>query len=257
MKVIGEGSNKPDSGKEKKMKKLMIAALVAAMGGVVLADGCGLDCVYAYRIKLSGKTVKGKSVAAKSACETGNCWAKATSYRVAGYIYGANEAEGEGSCATCSCNANLEGNTAIFWDENKVQQFADVTSVEFEVFDILRNSGAKNKAQIAFKLGDLSLAGFGVFNPSTQKLKSASGFFAGTLEAPVCAGAYDSSTCEYGEETTAMVYGYCDDADTAKEAEKAIAFGRWNLAYKATKVAEYSASGDESVFKPAAFTAAE
>ena len=237
------------------MKKLMIAALVAAMGGIVLASNCGLDCVYAYRIKLSGKTVKGKSIAAKSACETGTCWAKAASYRVAGYIYGAAEAS-EDDCEPCACNATLEGNQAIFWDENKVQQFADVDTVAFDVFDILRNSGAKNKAQIAFKLGDIQLAGFGVFNPKTQKLKSASGFFAGTLPAPTCAGEYDKSTCEYGEGQTAQVYGVCDESDTAKEAESAIAFGRWNLAYKATKVAEYAKNGNEDVFKPTGFQAA-
>ena len=236
-----------------KMKKLMIAAAAVALAGVTFAD-CDepVECAYAYRVKLAGKTVKGK-VAKSGSIKTcdleTNCWAKPASYRVAGYIYGATTKDGEDDCAECSCNA-FDAFETIFWNENKKEVKFD--SVALDTFDILRNSGAKNKAQIAWKFDDLNLAGFGVYNPNTQKLKSASGFFAGTLAAPECE-TYDGATCEYGSEI-AKVFTLCDLA-TAKDAEKAIAFGRWSMTYKADKVAAYSKTGDTNVFKPAAFKA--
>ena len=235
------------------MKKLMIAAAIAALAGVTFAD-CGIDCAYAYRLKLAGKTVKGKSLAAKSACETGACWAKPASLRIAGYIYGVTDAEGEEGCATCGCNDFSGFETVGFWNENKVQVTFEPT---VELFEILRNGGAKNKAQILIKAGDLNLAGFGVYNPKTQKLKSASGFFAGTIEAPVCAGAYDKSTCEWGEATPAQVYTLCN-LEEAADASAAIAYGRWSLTYKADKVAALEAgAAAEAVLLPAGYVAAE
>ena len=50
------------------MKKLMIAALVAAMGGVVVAADCGepLTCPFVYRVKLAGKTVSAAATGRQS-----------------------------------------------------------------------------------------------------------------------------------------------------------------------------------------------
>ncbi len=255
------------------MKKLMIAAVVVAMGGVMSAtaavdEGCDyVGCPFAYRIKLAGKTVVGKTAKSDKLTpkEEGegcgyatDCWAKPASYRLAGYIWG-DGVKGEDECSKCGCiDYTTFDNEAIFWDANKVQQFADVTSVEFEVFDILRNGGLKNKAQIAFKLGDVQLAGFGVYNPKTQKLKSANGFFAGKLDAPKCAGEWNKSSCDYGEGKTAQVFAPCA-LDTAEVAKAAIVYGRWSLTYRADKVAAYSAKkgGDKSVFYPSAFKYAD
>ena len=242
------------------MKKLMIAAAAVALAGVTFADcDTPVECAFAYRIKLAGKTVVGKQasyVFDKVACDyVSDCWAKPASYRLAGYIYGATAKDGEDDCAECGCN-DFSENTAIFWDANKVQQFEDVTSVTFDTLDILRNGGLKNKAQIAFKLGDLQLAGFGVFNPVSKKLKSANGFFAGTLDAPKCAGAYNEETCEYGEAVTAQVFAPCA-LDAAKDAEKAIAYGRWSLTYRQDKVDDYSKNGNIKVFQPTGFKSAE
>ena len=243
------------------MKKLMIAALAVAMGGVTMAatagDPCSTKnyCGFAYRLKLAGKTVVAKSVEKGSVktCdyETG-CWAKPASYRVAGYIYGGFTLENPG-CAECDCNkfATL-ADDLWFWNANKEQVKFD--SVTFEVFDILRNGGLKNKAQVGIKMDDLYLAGFGAFNPESRKLKSANGFFAGTLATPKCGGII---ACEYQETGTAQVFAPCkgEDADwEADAAAKVIAYGRWSLTYRQDKVDAIRGGADvKKTLTPAKF----
>ena len=116
------------------MKKLMIAAMAACTVGTLFASNCEvLDehvCTYAYRIKLAGKTVKGKEKAATSACSTGACWAKPASLRIAGYIYNA-------------------GTEASFWeaeDSNSSQENSEASCMSFFVHfkDALFSLGNKN-----------------------------------------------------------------------------------------------------------------
>ena len=223
------------------MKKLMIAALVAAMGGVVVAaDPCGepLTCPFVYRVKLAGKTVTGlNSTSNKLTCTDGKCWVKPTSLRIAGYFYG----EGEGSTGTCDetiCNckeADKYVENKVFWNANKVE--VKFESVAFDIFEVLRNGGAQNKAQILLKMDDLNLAGFGAFNPKTGNLKNASGFFAGKLAAAKCVS-ITGVPCEDPviDETEAYVFAPCALTEAVASAGS-IAYGRWNIAYKADKVA--------------------
>lgn len=242
------------------MKKLMIAAVMAGVVGAAFADcEIGTECAWAYRIKLAGKTVKAlsKTTGSTATCDLdSNCWAKAASYRVAGYLYNPGVAPLD-DCDECGCDTTLLGGgdlSSHFWNEKKEEVVFGDVAIESE---ILRNSGAKNKAQILITLDGLNLAGFGVYNPNTLKLKRASGFFAGKLAAAECAGAYDAATCELGNATPAMVFKPCDLAE-AVESEFAIAFGRWNLAYKADKVAAIQNPNiGISALYPAAFKAAE
>lgn len=229
------------------MKKLIFAAFAAVLGLASFAD-CEINdagyCAYAYRIKLVGKTVKGKALDASSPCETGSCWAKKASLRITGYIYNTGADQSDATCeCECPCDGHwdLADNKCFFWDENKDQVLADVESMEIDVYDVLRNSGSKDKAQLGFKIGDLYLAGFGVFNPASGRLKRAHGFFAGTLPKPVCTS-QDSSTCEITEDT-AMVFRPCDTV-TEVEADKAIAYGHWKMAWKSEKVAMLNAGKD-------------
>ena len=243
------------------MKKLMIAAIVAGAVGATFAD-CGIatECAWAYRIKLAGKTVKAlsKTTGSKATCDLdSNCWAKAASLRIAGYLFNLGIDDDGDDCTECSCDATLLGGgeiSTIFWNEKKTQVVFEEVGVESE---ILRNSGAKNKAQIHITLDGLNLAGFGVFNPSTLRLKRANGFFAGKLDAAKC-GTYDSETCELGEDDS-YVFKPCDLTE-AVVSEFAIAYGRWNLAYKADKVAAMqvvgaplNADGIPTALIPAAF----
>lgn len=246
------------------MKKLMIAAVAACAVGTLFASNCEiLDeyvCAYAYRVKLAGKTVKGKEKAATSACSTGACWAKPASLRIAGYIYNAGTDASDDGASECSCECgghwDLQDNVAVFWNSDKAQVLKDVASAEVDVYNVLRNSGSKNIVQIGLKLGDLYLAGFGDYNPSTKRLKRAHGFFAGTLDSPACES-LDGETCEITSDV-AQVFAPCD-LENSVDCEKAVAFGRWKLAWKAEKVALLTTGNDPlapGVLVPAAFTPA-
>ena len=192
-----------------------------------------LYCAYAYRVKLAGKTVTGKEVTrgTAGACDyESNCWAKPTSYRVAGYIFNASPTE-PAECEECECNA-FDNIQTVFWTADRKQTFAD-EEVTFDTFDILRNGGFKNKAQLCIKIGEnIKLAGFGAFNPLTGKLKSANGFFAGALVAPTCGKLGED--CEWGT-TPAQVFEPCALTEPVNS-EAAIVYGRWTMTYKADKV---------------------
>lgn len=222
------------------MKKLMIAALVAAMGGVVVAADCGdpLECPFVYRVKLAGKTVSAAATASnKVTCVDGACWVKPASLRIAGYFYGTGTA-GTATCgdAPCECKAK-EAYVAnsVFWDANKRE--VKFEAVAFDVFEVLRNGGALNKAQVLLTLDGLNLAGFAAFNPATGNLKSANGFFAGKLDPAQCVS-ITNVPCEdpTTEAEDAYVFAPCELTEAVKSTDS-IAFGRWNLAYKADKVA--------------------
>ena len=230
------------------MKKIMVAAVAAVVVGAAFADVDCNDsknvCAYAYRVKLAGKTVKAKAkIDAKGECVDGatNCWAKAASLRIAGYLYSEGTPDDPSTTqddCNCSC-IDFASPTQIWWDETKTKVDGELT---LALYEVLRNSGLKNKAQLAFEfdLGGpikVNLAGFGVFNPNTRRLKRASGFFAGTM-APV--------NCMHCDEVigAAEIFEPCLDPD-GKEVQRAsagsIAYGRWNMAWKHEKVALLSA----------------
>lgn len=231
------------------MKKLMIAALVAAMGGVVVAADCGepLTCPFVYRVKLAGKTVAAAATASnKVTCVDGACWVKPASLRIAGYLYGTGDEEPTtvGSCGeevtSCVCkDGEKYVENSVFWDANKKE--VKFNSVAFDLFEVLRNGGAQNKAQVLLKLDDLVLAGFAAYNPVTGNIKSANGFFAGKLPAAKCVkvditgGLCGEDPTVIEEATDASVLKPC--SLEAQVSEGSIAFGRWNIAYKADKVA--------------------
>lgn len=220
----------------------------------ITADAGGCDrlyCAYAYRVKLAGKTVTGKEVTKGTvgACDyESNCWAKPTSYRVTGYIFNASLTE-PAECEECECNA-FDNIQTVFWTADRKQTFAD-DEVTFDVFDVLRNGGFKNKAQLCIKIGEnVKLAGFGAFNPKTQKLKSANGFFAGVLAAPTCE-TYDGETCEFGTKL-AQVFAPCALTDPVPS-EAAIVYGRWTMTYRADKVRQIEKDNNYDCLYPTGF----
>jgi len=241
------------------MKKLMIAVAAAAMVGGAFAVCEEFTCVTVYRVKLSGKSCYGKTLAAdkksKATCED-SCWLKPCSYRVAGYLYGASKEELE-ECESCTCQESFIPEGFHFWDNHKKQV---LFTPKMEVFDILRNGGDKKKAQVCFTLsqGDATLgcAGFGEMSYKTYAgglLKGASGFFAGTVEAPVCSS-YDESTCE---ESTVKAKAFTPCKLEETEPAVAIAYGRWNLAWKQDKVEKVMKAGNFDCLYPTGFKAAK
>ena len=234
------------------MKKLMIAAVAALMAGAMFADDCGLKgCIYAYRLKLAGKTVKGKNLAASSECENGACWAKKASLRIAGYLYKVDADKDECDC-DCATGTLLGAKDPdfIFWNEKK--EAVKFEEVKIDLAEILRNGGLKDKAQLLITLDDLNLAGFGVFNPQTLKLKRAHGFFAGKLPAAQCMSPDPEDSCKLIP-TDAFVFDPCEISGDGRASEGSIAYGRWNLAYKSEKVALIKSVG-LTALRPAAFT---
>lgn len=221
------------------MKKLMIAAVAAASVGAAFAIDCEIPeehvCVYAYRVKLAGKTVKAKMlIEAAAGCELGgtNCWAKQASLRIAGYLFDDGKVATGDPEADCECGCILADGTdfsgkQIWWDENKAEVGIAVSTFAWEV---LRNSGAKDKAQIFMQMAPLNinLAGFGVYNPKTARLKRAHGFFAGVLAPAEC------PTCD--DPIASLVFDPCNPSADAKASEFAVAYGRWNMAWKHEKV---------------------
>lgn len=218
------------------------------------AGGCDhLYCAYAYRVKLAGKTVTGKELTSGKVggCDyESNCWAKPASFRVAGYIYNASLTE-PAECEECECNVFADVQSH-FWTADRKQTFAN-DEVTFDVFDVLRNGGFKNKAQLCVKIGEnIKLAGFGAFNPQTRKLKSANGFFAGTLAAPTCGKLGED--CEWGT-TPAKVFAPCALEEPIEDgATAAIVYGRWTMTYKADKVRQIEEDDNFNCLYPTGFT---
>lgn len=218
------------------------------------AGGCDqLYCAYAYRVKLAGKTVTGKELTSGKVggCDyESNCWAKPASFRVAGYIYNASLTE-PAECEACECNVFADAQSH-FWTADRKQTFAN-DEVTFDVFDVLRNGGFKNKAQLCIKIGEnIKLAGFGAFNPQTRKLKSANGFFAGTLAAPTCGKLGED--CKWGT-TPAQVFAPCALEEPIEDgATAAIVYGRWTMTYKADKVRQIEEDDNFNCLYPTGFT---
>ena len=211
-----------------------------------------ITCAWAYRVKLAGKTVKGRLLTGKTSCDVSTCWAKQASFRVAGYVYGVGDGTGS-ACNPCSYNDWTEGSGAKchYWDENKRQVFADETTFSFDLFEVLRNSGAKNKVQVAWTLGGLRLAGFGVYNPETQMLKTANGFFAGYLGPAVCA-----DKCDKDKNKVSLVFDPCD-MKTPRESERTIVFGRWSISYQSDKVRQIEKCGTWDCLYPSGWQPAK
>lgn len=223
------------------MKKLIISMTFAVVASsmTVFGGNCDMEkCTSAYRIKIAGKTVCGQTTSVSNACSLSQCWAKPCSYRVAGYLYDDED---------CECGDEYK---CHFWDSKKVQTYVDVETLKFDVFELLRNGGSKNKAQICFKINDLTFAGFGTWDPVKNRLVAASGFFAGTLPPAVCVSK-PTCSCESGEETPAYVFNPCTHEEV--ESSNSIAYGRWSLSYKADKVAIMNRTGSTDCLYPTGF----
>jgi len=129
------------------MNRLIISMFAIGMAFTTIAGACDTEpqttkgsCAYAYRLKMAGKTIKAKKLEAKIQCEADECWAKSAAHQMAGYLYNWNTEEC-GECDTCDCNLWTDVK-CIAWDQNKVE--VPVTGFAMEVFDVLRNEGAKN-----------------------------------------------------------------------------------------------------------------
>ena len=214
------------------MKKLMILAAVAVMGAAAFAE-CAepTQCVFAYKLTMSGKTVKGVTQKGNvSHCIDPVCYATPASLKIQGYVYGTTEDLTDPTQCTegCGCN-DFSAAKVVYWD--KATKKAIDTDYTFEVLDVV--SKKQNKVQALAKVGDVVLAGQG--SVKKGKVTSIKGNFAGTMDAPKCTTcSYEPTTCSDDcEEIDAIVGKLCSDETGAAAA--AVVFGKWTL--KANKAA--------------------
>ena len=243
-----------------KMKKLMIAVAAAAMVGGAFAE-CQEDtaCVYAYQVSLSGKsTVAASTKANPSACVDADCYRKAASYKVKGYIWGVTDDQTDPSqCIEgCGClDLTQAASTTYLWNTKTLKKLDDMT---FEQLNLIgSNVGTKAKtAEVVAKIGDLVLAGFGKYDTKKLEFKSASGYFAGTVAAPVCTTCtYNATDCEdVCEETASKAFAVC----TLEAAEVATtpAYGKWSIKYSKSAAKKLTKNFAEAAIVPAKVIAA-
>lgn len=233
------------------MKKIIALAAIAAVGAAFGACENPVEpanCVFAYSVSLSGKSTVAKraTVKAATACDepTTNFYRKAASFKVKGYIYGQTTAE-EGECGETGCGCNDFGTiSAYLWD---TRTLAKLGEFKFDQIDLIGASTAKKSttAEVVASLDDLTLAGFGKYDTKSLYLKSASGYFAGTVAAPKFVDkGYDADTCEDTEsEDDSKVFAVCtlESAD----AENTPAYGKWTVKYNKSAAKKLAKTGDE------------
>lgn len=235
------------------MKKLMIAAAAAALVGGAFAD-CQEDtaCVFAYQVSLSGKSTVAVGTKAKpSACVDPDCYRKVGSYKVKGYVWGTTDATGtEATCDEgCACN-DLQTVTTYLWNTKTLVKQGDLAFDS--IFLVGSTVALKAKtAEVTAKLDDLTLAGFGKYDTKNLVLKSATGYFAGTVAAPECVTCvYDASECQDECASTASkAFAIC--TLDATEAATTPAYGKWSIKYSKSAVKKLTKLYDESTIVPA------
>ena len=205
------------------MKKLMIAAAVAAMTVGVASAACEETCnacTFAYKLVMNGKSTKAVALEEAPACEeaTTACWRQIASIRWVGWVWGQSGDD------TCECNA-LGEFTFNLWNAKTGKIIPDA-ELTLDFINVLRRSGAKDKAEVCFTFGNVKLAGFGPVT-SDMFFKGAHGFFAGSVAAPKC------PDCE--DELDAQYYTLCEGEAAADN--ETVAYGRWSLKYSSIKSA--------------------
>lgn len=255
------------------MKKLMIAAAVAALSTGAFASG---NAAQVYDVKITVKTTVCKdgkvsngyltTVAEK---EKGELFAYRTqaSRTILGLLWG------------CGCDQAFSGEWGlanedkgywygnVFWDKKTGDLIGDDYDDTILDFAIINRIGKKaNEVEMVWYLlvtpaegetgndGLLTLAGFGTiadqiawieddddFNTCNSVIKSAKGNVAGYLPAPT--GEY--SGCEYCVESgdcEVFDFCYCSEADFKQE-DNTAASGTWTLKYNSSASKKLSKSG--------------
>ena len=233
------------------MKKLMIAAAVAAVGmGAFAENNCAptttqADTAWVYQWKFSGKTTWGNKAAAKgnsSSCNptTGaSCTYRVkTSLKIQGYT---------AVCNPSLCADENLGFETQFVEENEVFWMTKPWKAEMaggvttEVAHVI----GKNKKQVEiggiaelteiaeFSTYAFTWAGFGKLDKKNKRVKSASGNFAGFLTQP---WAYNL------KKDLCILAGYwdCTTLTTLVCTGPSVAYGKWSVKYKKSASKKYA-----------------
>ena len=218
------------------MKKLMIAAAVAAMTIGYAEAGCEkAACTYAYKLVMNGKSTKAVPLNETVGCEKGSaCWRQIASIRWVGFVVGQATGEDEGCCG---CNTFEEFSSAVWNAKTGKLLPEDNRTLTVQFINVLRRGGAKDKAEVLLTLGEtVNLAGFGpvTVREGMDFFKGAHGFFAGSVPAPECCACAEDGDDE--ECIPAQYFTLCGEGDEAIGSENpTVAYGRWSLKYSALR----------------------
>lgn len=228
------------------MKRIMIAAAIAAIGAGAYADNCApTPKTLVYDVSMTVKTTKGVKASAGggSVCTpdaggaAGGCTvlrAKDTT-KFAGWIYDCVEA----------CNT-VETGTTVVWDSKRKVQLNDAafTTTFLNVMGTKKKdaewawtfAGTASYADRGFgeQAYALTGAGYGKFNG--RYYTSFSGNFAGTTGASFDLSKSNTTCCDPSQVWKCDALTALVDSDT-------VAFGSWSIKYNASASKKYNKNG--------------
>ena len=223
------------------MKKLMIAAAVAAMGFGAFAE-CGepdeevvADCATVYKFAASVKTTVAKSSKVKVECSDPEtlCYRATGSQKYEGVVF---------NCE-CECTDKLDDFTWVIW----CKKTAAAAIADVETLQLNRIDKSTKKVEAAFTLTadylcEVTAAGFGTFDTKNDRITKISGNFAGVAQAPFCSAKCANPTAAYG-------FGMCDAIEDEFDGQT-IAYGTWSLTYNKSLSKKYAVAGKYSTIMP-------
>ena len=223
------------------MKKLMIAATIAALAGASFAD-CNEKCTFAYRMKVMVRTTLAQGINDKATCTEG-CYRNPSIRRFIGFIYGST-----GSKECCDCNAWTKANMAL-WDFDARKAFT-IDSAELLLLDRVGYQKT-DKCEMAFQVntsevcgngkqsGMLMFSGFGStgIREGNRTVGAVAGYCAGVL--PAICNVKDAVTCkETCQISTA--WDLCTGAPVTPK--YTAAYGKWTLVWDSGAAAQVGAA---------------
>ena len=241
------GSARRKTERTNKMKKLMIAAAVAAMtAGAFAAEAeetvCNEKCPFGYQIKVALKTTSTLSVSNRTTECKEYCFRGPASLRLAGFVWGITEEDGDDPCGEkgCKCNA-WDGAKIQMWnyDTHAAAQFTAMAGLQLD--RIFSRNLDSTMVEIAFDLDQLRFAGFGYVAKRNGKwtIKNLAGFCAGVLPQE-CRSCSETDPCTeeckaWDDTAPVKVWGICDSEAAAPSVESptTAAYGKWTLDWSA------------------------
>ena len=219
------------------MKKLMIAATIAALAGASFAD-CNEKCTFAYRMKVMVRTTLSGAVNDTATCTEG-CYRKPSIRRFIGFIYGST-----GSKECCDCNAWKKANVAL-WDFD-ARKGVDFTGAELFLLDRVGYQQT-DKCEMCFELntfetcgktyayGALFFSGFGScgIHEGNVTVGAVAGYCAGYL--PAFCITKDQKTCTE-KCSISKAWDICTGAQITPPFTAA--YGKWTLTWDSGAAAQ-------------------
>ena len=240
------------------MKKVMIAAAVAALAGIASAATCGecdcaVTCTFGYRLKVMVRTTGSCSVQKQNPCgecETG-AYRGPVIRRFMGLVYG-KEPSGTGLCGETACGCNDWKDTAwvaIYDYDNSTPMYLDADTTELlQLNRIGCKAEDRQKAEMAFTIGftctekgttnksQMTFAGFGLCGNHNGQITigAISGYCAGQLPA---GGSYTTGPCT---DPTQVCYTYAWNicCNTEYKCAYTAAYGKWTLVWDSSIAAQ-------------------